>query len=1112
MTSSPTIIGRYEIRGRIGQGGMGVLYRAWDPRLERQVAIKLLIGDNPELRERFAREARSAARLRHPHIVLIFDVGEHEGQPFIAMEYIQGQTLGEMINARAGLSLVRKLELIEELCDGLAFAHRTGVIHRDIKPANAMVDANGALKILDFGIARLTESSGMTQSGMLIGTLNYMSPEQVMGREIDNRSDIFAVGALFYELLACRQAFPGGLQNGILNRILQGQREPVETVCPGLDPDVVRVVDQALELDPERRYQDLTVMRKDLQRVRFRLEQSLTEPTGLNRPQRRSAPVAPTPVATPSPSPRRTAAREDLERRRTTQIEAKLEEAKRAFAAKDFDTALALSEEALLLDADHARAIELHDQSRTALDERHANELLDGADRERRLGALTAALSIIDRADAIFPTLPRAIELRNAIDGELRAREEARRRAERVRQAVDLASASFDAGQFTQAIAAADQALALDPTLVEAISIKSRAADAIKVRERQAEERRLEAERRAKQQRIVAELHAARVEIGRHQFPGAISRLQRLEAAEGSSAEISAAIREAQAGQAALEQAADTANQVRAHLANAESLFARRELTAALGEADNACALDPKHKTALALRSRIWDAVHRAEEERRSEARRLAEAESRRLADAEARRLAEADAQRLAEAEAKRIGDVEARRLADAEARRRAETEARRLADAEARRLAEADARRAAEAVSRVPAPQPESEPPTLVSGHTGAAASAPAPVITPAALGPTLTPGRSLNPMYLGAAAVAVLIIGIGGYFLTGRGPGDVRRAETPGTPATSAMTTQPGAVASPSAAATPPPVVTAPVTAPPSSAPPASTGGKDNLEEALKRSRNNARAQLARGARPEALGSTTEGLKLAPNDAQLRKLLDEMLREARTRLAAARAAAAAGGRQTSSSPSTTEAARLEQEAVRLERRQEIDPAIRAMWLAADAYVKVGEEARRAPARAEAPSAAPALQPLASQRPFEQSPVVVSRGTTPAESATAPPPAGAAVPAPTPATVDERPAVSRVLRAYEQAYADLSPNAVAKLYPGVDVDGLKRGFDQLRSMQVQLQNEQIRIEGATAVATGTWVTIARAKVGAAQQASAPIELRLQKSQSGWTIVSRSMR
>ena len=187
---------------------MGALYLAQDPKLDREIVIKLLIDDNDELRERFAREARSAARLRHPHIVTIFDVGDWEGQPFIAMEYIQGHTLAEIIRGSSPLSTVRKLRLIEELCDGLAFAHKTGVVHRDVKPANIMVDANGSLKILDFGIARIAESAGMTQAGMLIGSLNYMSPEQVTGQVVDNRRDIFAVVAVLNEQITSRQAFP----------------------------------------------------------------------------------------------------------------------------------------------------------------------------------------------------------------------------------------------------------------------------------------------------------------------------------------------------------------------------------------------------------------------------------------------------------------------------------------------------------------------------------------------------------------------------------------------------------------------------------------------------------------------------------------------------------------------------------------------------------------------------------------------------------------------------------------------------------------------------------------------------------------------------------------
>ena len=157
------VIGRYEIQRPIGAGGMGVLWLARDPIIDRRVAIKLMREglESATARERFLREARSAGRLHHPNIVTIFDVGEHEGQPFIAMQFIEGETLADVVNRRATLSLVRKLRWMEDLCAGLQYAHRAGIVHRDIKPANVMVDEEGTARILDFGIARL-DTTGLT--------------------------------------------------------------------------------------------------------------------------------------------------------------------------------------------------------------------------------------------------------------------------------------------------------------------------------------------------------------------------------------------------------------------------------------------------------------------------------------------------------------------------------------------------------------------------------------------------------------------------------------------------------------------------------------------------------------------------------------------------------------------------------------------------------------------------------------------------------------------------------------------------------------------------------------------------------------------------------------
>jgi serine/threonine protein kinase len=219
MPALPGRIGRYEIVDRLGEGGMGVVYRARDPQLQRTVAIKVLSAEgesemHQQLRERFAREASSVASLKHHHIVIIYDVGEDAGRPFIAMEFLDGESLADLIKREGSLTREDKIRLSLELCSGLGYAHRRGIVHRDIKPANLMVTGDGVLKILDFGLARVTADvthAGLTQAGTLLGTPNYMSPEQVMGQSVDHRSDIFAVGAVLYELFAgrrCASWFP----------------------------------------------------------------------------------------------------------------------------------------------------------------------------------------------------------------------------------------------------------------------------------------------------------------------------------------------------------------------------------------------------------------------------------------------------------------------------------------------------------------------------------------------------------------------------------------------------------------------------------------------------------------------------------------------------------------------------------------------------------------------------------------------------------------------------------------------------------------------------------------------------------------------------------------
>ncbi len=270
-----TRLGRYEIIGPLGAGGMGSVHLAYDPGLDREVAIKVLRGQvvDEELRARFLREARATANLHHPNIITIFEVGEHAGQPFIAMEYVAGQSLATLIAQQRTIPLAKKLTYLEQICAGLEFAHRAGIVHRDVKPANLMVDAQDVIRILDFGIARLA-GSGMTMDGALIGSINYMSPEQMLGRRVDHRSDIFAAGAVAYELISYCQAFPGTLDE-LLQRLPNEPPVALRSICPDLDAEIVGIITQALEKDPGRRFGDLSEMQAALARVRTRIETHL---------------------------------------------------------------------------------------------------------------------------------------------------------------------------------------------------------------------------------------------------------------------------------------------------------------------------------------------------------------------------------------------------------------------------------------------------------------------------------------------------------------------------------------------------------------------------------------------------------------------------------------------------------------------------------------------------------------------------------------------------------------------------------------------------------------------------------------------------------------------
>jgi serine/threonine-protein kinase len=271
-------LGKYEIVGKIGQGGMGEVYRASDPVLNRQVAIKTMTAGGvmeEELRKRFLREAQSAALLNHPNIVTVYDFGEEQGRMFIVMELLEGTDLKDFIR-RPRLSLRAQVGLMEQICDGLAFAHGKGVIHRDLKPANLHVSRDLHVKIMDFGLARLA-TSDITRTGLIMGTPHYMSPEQVKGEPVTTRSDVFALGAVFHELLCGRKAFDAESMHSVMYQVMHTEPPPVEQLRPELPRALGEVVRAALDKDPARRPADAAALGRALRAAAFALSAAETQ-------------------------------------------------------------------------------------------------------------------------------------------------------------------------------------------------------------------------------------------------------------------------------------------------------------------------------------------------------------------------------------------------------------------------------------------------------------------------------------------------------------------------------------------------------------------------------------------------------------------------------------------------------------------------------------------------------------------------------------------------------------------------------------------------------------------------------------------------------------------
>ena len=518
----PDRIGKYEIRGELGKGGFGHVYLGYDPAMDRQVAIKVLSSADPSLLARFRQEAMAAGNLHHKNIVTIHAFGEDQGTFFMVMEYLEGRDLHHVLADKTALSLVEKMRIMSQVAEGLQCAHQSGIVHRDVKPANIMVLSDGTVKVMDFGIARLTRdnSTRLTQSGFLIGTISYMAPEQLAGGEADVLCDIWAFGTIYYELLGGMHPFEANDAASAMFRIMQWQPERIKALVPECPQALDNVVAKLLSKDRDNRYQTMEDVLFDTAPILLDLEtrqagelvsaaQMLIREGKLDDGQRMVRRI----LALDPLSEDGRALRQELQtafRRRSisARVDALVAKAEEFAAAQDYANAIQSLESALQIDPGNAvltgRLAELK-----SIRERGemAKRLLDRARSDADVNNLTSAFQGASDALSAEPGNVEARRLLAQIQARLDQRDAEARRKEALAKARGLlAMESFD----------------------EAIEILSglahQAPEPAQVGEL-LEHARQQREEHQRRRFIRSEIDAAKDAIKTHSFEAAIARL-----------------------------------------------------------------------------------------------------------------------------------------------------------------------------------------------------------------------------------------------------------------------------------------------------------------------------------------------------------------------------------------------------------------------------------------------------------------------------------------------------------------------------------------------------------------------------------------------------------
>ena len=523
-------LGKFEIIAKLGQGAMGVVYKARDPFIDRVVALKTLttsLSSDPHHLKRFYSEARSAGNLRHPNIVTIYELGHEGDTPFIAMQFLSGESLDKIIDRLPNLPLSQKVGFIVSICRALEYAHTQTppVIHRDIKPANVMVAPEGTVVVVDFGIARLGESTVSQSSGLLIGTLGYMSPQLFRGATADARSDIWATGVMFYELLCYRRPFRGENAAALMSNIILEEPRSIIEAAPGTPDDVKAILDRMLAKDVEARYQSMEEVLIDLEPVWKRLLQadiSVLLDSSQRLYQEGDLGAAKSEIVQilmwdPANSQARSLSEKISSEVRRQQIgpqlKSKVESAQKLLAEGRNEEAKAEAEAALKLDSSFQPAREIISQARAAIERtREIDQAIKTSKQQLAEGALTDAETQLGKVLEIEPENATARDQLKQVQGERSARERRKQRDALVERARIL-STNQQYDECVELLSSGQEQFPGDPEIQRLLDAASRDQQRLKEKQDLLKQRIREVERMIERQQLTEAIDLSRQTI-----------------------------------------------------------------------------------------------------------------------------------------------------------------------------------------------------------------------------------------------------------------------------------------------------------------------------------------------------------------------------------------------------------------------------------------------------------------------------------------------------------------------------------------------------------------------------------------------------------------------